>query len=51
MTRIILNLQNFLQKDALMHIFEKYTYDFEYTLDGIFRRVVPPYFLWNKNES
>ena len=42
MTRITLNLQNFSQKDALIQIFEKYTNYFEYTPDGIFRRVAPP---------
>ncbi len=36
-------LINFPQQDALLSTFGKYANDFEYTVDGIFRRTVPPF--------
>jgi transposase len=42
MTKIKLNLSNFSQKDKLLSIFREYANDFEYTSDGVFRRIVPP---------
>lgn len=36
-------LINFPQQDSLLSTFGKYTNDFEYTTNGIFRRTVPPF--------
>jgi len=36
------NLLNFSHQDELLSVFGEYAGDFEYTIDGIFRRVVPP---------
>jgi len=36
-------LVNFPQQDALLSIFGKYTNNFEYTVNGIFRRTMPPF--------
>jgi len=41
MTKIKCNLLNFSQKDVLLSVFGKYSNEFEYTADGIFRRIVP----------
>ena len=42
MTIIHLNLINFTHHEALSDIFDKYTNDFEFTTNEVFRRVVPP---------
>ncbi|GCC10020.1 hypothetical protein IPdc08_00038 [archaeon] len=36
-------LFNFLHQDELLSVFGGYAGDFEYTTDGIFRKVVPPF--------
>ena len=41
MTIIHLNLINFTHHEALSDIFDKYTNDFEFTTNEVFRRVVP----------
>jgi hypothetical protein len=41
MTTINLNLKNFSHRDVLLKIFSGYADDYEYTADGIFRRIKP----------
>ena len=35
-------LLNFVHAGILCQVFESYSRDFEYSMDGIFRRIVPP---------
>ncbi len=42
MTQIQLNMKNFPFAGQLRTIFERYSDDYEYTSDGIFRKIVPP---------
>jgi hypothetical protein len=42
MVSIACNLLNLSYSSALLSIFEGYTNDFEYTADGVFRRILPP---------
>jgi hypothetical protein len=42
MTKMQLSLINFPYRETLSTIFEDYSNDFEFTADGIFRRIVPP---------
>jgi len=42
---VVLNctLMNFPQQDVLLSTFGEYADNFEYTVDGIFRRTMPPF--------
>lgn len=42
MTRVLLNLDNFWQRDVLMNAFKGHSNEYEYTPDGIFRKIIPP---------
>lgn len=42
MTTLNCTLLNFSQREVLSSIFREYTNDFEYTADGVFRRILPP---------
>jgi len=42
MTKMQLSLINFPYRETLSTIFESYSNDFEFTANGIFRRIVPP---------
>ena len=42
MTVLNCTLLNFAHAGILCQVFESYSRDFEYTMDGIFRRIVPP---------
>ena len=41
MTQIQLTMKNFPFAEQLKAIFEKYSDDYEYTSDGIFRKIIP----------